>query len=314
MLFEIPYKPRIPVGLLAAVLLCHVAMADSTAHKSALSAAANYTSQRPAALEDLNSPASVGSGDYQLRTGDLQFHAFDTRFMLGIDYEYTHYEYSGIDSRDRDLHSLAIPIRFSTESDGWRIDGYVAPVIATSSNVFKDFLNHGSARDVYINTMFEVHVPNSPWFIGAAFDRRFGSAHPYPVFGAWVHASPAIDLRLAFPDPAAVFRISERLTADVRIYPAGQEWRVVTDDFANEFDYRMEAIRSQVNWNIRLTENWSVDLGIAYESEREHRLVDRNGALVDSTVDSEWLLVAGFRFGNASLPYAHGVGYWSNYH
>ena len=310
----IQYTQRLLIGLLAGTAINSPATADPSVDEPIRFIVANHTSQPAATFTDMVFPASVESRDYQLRMGDLQFQTTNTRFLAGVDYQYTRNEYQDVDSRDRDLHRLAVPIQFKTDSTNWRIDGYFAPVIATSSNVFKDFLNRGSARDVYLSSRVEFHAQNAPWFFGAAYDRRFGSAHAYPVFGTWLNWSPGIDIRLAFPDPAALIQVSERLTASLRIYPAGHEWRVVSDDFASEFDYRMKAIRSELNWNVKLTGKLSLDLTIGYEIDRELRLVDRRGESVDSRVSNEWLFMAGFRFGNAALPYSHGGRYGSEFH
>ena len=53
-----------------------------------------------------------------------------------------------------------------------------------------------------------------------------------------------------------------------RIFPAGHQWRVVSDDFTRSFDYRVEAVRAEINWNLRIWRQLSLDsIGNMFKSK-----------------------------------------------
>ena len=92
-----------------------------------------------------------------------------------------------------------------------------------------------------------------------------------------------------------------------RLYPAGHQWHVMTDDFSAEFDYRVEGIRAQLGWSIKVWKRIALDLSGGYEFARKHYLTDDLGARIESGVDDQWLLLFGVRAGPAPLPYTHGA-------
>jgi hypothetical protein len=272
---------------------------------------ARYLQAPAASFDDLGPGAEVKGKEHQVALGLFRFHAGETEFDVGIDYGYTHYDYTGVESRDRDLHRLQFPVLFNTRFEDWRLKGFVAPGVSTSSNVFKDFLNRGSSDDVFASARAAFHKggDDKPWFVGIAYDRSFGEPMLYPVAGIELAPTPALNLRLAFPDPAFDWRISARQTLQGRIYPAGHQWRVVSDDFTRSFDYRTETIRAEINWNLRVWKQLSVDIGLGYDTAREHRFEDDQGLPLESGVASEWIAAVGFRLGPAMLPYAHGASF-----
>ena len=263
----------------------------------------------PAAdFRDLVEAADVTVTEQQVHTGALQFSIGRTTFEAGIDYQYTRYEYEGIAGRDRDLHRLQIPVHFSRALDSWRLEGYVAPGVSTSSNVFKDLFNRGSGDDVLVNVRLEGQRESAGrnWIVGLAYDRLFGEPTLYPVLGVEWSPRKALDIRLAFPDPAIRYRLSDRLTLLGRLFPAGHEWRVTSDDFSNEFDYRVEAYRAQSSLAMRAWKALTVDLAVGYEFGREHQFNDDTDTRIESRVDDQWFVALGFRLGPAVLPYTHG--------
>ena len=274
-----------------------------------LTAFIGYARQDEAAMAGAAPAATVAakehyaSLDWPLRLDDQYLVA------VGFNYQYTRYDYVGISSRDRDLHHLQLPIRLEYTRADRRISAYVAPGIATSSNIFKDFLNRGSSEDWYVSGAVEARFgePGRQWLLGAAYDRSFGEARMYPVLG--LRFSPGIDLdvRVAYPVSGIAWRYSARATVTGRIMPAGLEWRVVTDDFANEFNYHVEGIRTELHWTQRMFDQWSIDLSAAYETNRYHDFVDDLGDRVSGNLQDEWLFAITLGIGMAPPVSAHGI-------
>ena len=292
-------------------LMSDFAGADEAASDGPPYLAARYLQSPASSFDELGPGAEVTGKEHQVTLGLFRFTAGDTTFDLGLDYQYTHYDYTNVSSRDRDLHRLQVPILFKSRAgDGW-LTGFVAPGVATSSNVFKDFLNRGSSDDLFATARGTFHRKRGTgeWFVGIAYDRSFGEPTLYPVAGIELAPTPATRIRLAFPDPAFLWSISERQTLQARIFPAGHQWRVVSDDFTRSFDYQVEAIRTEINWNLRIWRQLSIDLALGYDTAREHRFEDDQGLPLDSGAASEWIAAVGFRLGPAVLPYAHGANY-----
>ena len=270
--------------------------------------AASFARAPAADFRGTDSSADLTVNEYQAYAGLPRFSMGRTVLVAGIDYQYTRYEYEGIAGRNRDLHRLQVPLRFSRALDRWQLEGYVAPGVSTSSNVFKDLFNRGSSDDLFLSARLEGRreVAARNWIVGLAYDRLFGEPTLYPVIGVELSPRPALDLRIAFPDPAVRYRFSDRLTMLGRVFPAGHEWHVVSDDFTSEFAYRVEAYRAQTSVNIRAWKALSVDLSLGYEFGREHQFTDDTGARIESRVDDQWFAALGFRLGPAALPYTHG--------
>ena len=262
-------------------------------------------------FSDLAPGAELAGKEYRLGLGLVRFDASAFRFDIGVDYEYTRYEFTNVDSRNRDLHRLQIPMLFESAFDGWRLQAFIAPGASTSSNVFKDFLNRGSSEDAFVSARAALHrvSSTSEWFLGAAYDRSFGEPRVYPVAGVELMPSQALRIRLAFPDPGFALQVSERQYLQGRVAPAGHQWRVVSDDFGSDFDYRVETLRAQLNWNYRLWRQLSVDLSVGYDTGREHHFASSSGVPLNSEVASAWLFAVGLRLGAAALPHAHGASF-----
>lgn len=295
----------------ALIAACGSALAGEAGTNEPPHVAARLLRSPPASLSNLGPGAEVAGKEHQVALGLFRFAVGDTRFDLGIDYEYTHYDYSNVNSRDRDLHRLQLPLKFESGFGHWRLQGFVAPGVSTSSNVFKDFLNRGSRDDAFATARaaFHTDMRRGEWFAGIAYDRSFGEPRVYPVAGIEVAMSGALRARFAFPDPGFEWQISERQILQGRAFPAGHQWRVVSDDFSRSFDYRVEAVRAEINWNLRIWRQLSFDFALAYDAARNHRFADDEGVPLDSAVANEWLVAVGFRLGPAVLPYAHGVSY-----
>ena len=158
-------------------------------------------------FEDLSAGAELSGREYQVSLGLSRFNAATTTFDVGIDYKYVRYEYTNVDSRNRDLHRLQIPLLFDSDFESWHLRGFVAPGVSTSSNVFKDFLNRGSSDDAFVSARAAMHRGDTKneWFVGVAYDRSFGEPKVYPVAGVELVPSPDVRIRLAFPDPGFAF-------------------------------------------------------------------------------------------------------------
>lgn len=256
-------------------------------------------------------PAEMTASEQQLSVGLQRFRFENASIDLGIDYQYTRFEYAGAGTRNRDLHRLQVPIRFNWRPGPWRYRGYLAPGVSTSSNVFKDFLNRGSQEDLHLSGRFEAQRGriSSHWFVGAAFDQSFGRSRLYPVVGAEFPVTDRLHLRIAFPDPGASFAATGRQSIIARLFPAGHSWHVVADDFNSDFEYRAQALRSQLTWSILLTNAFAIDISGGYEFRRHHRFTDDRGERIRTDINDQWLFAIGFRFGSSPLPYANGSGF-----
>ncbi len=252
--------------------------------------------------------ASVSTKESQVFAGLHRFDAGAGTLDLGLDYQYTRYVYDGIDGRNRDLHRFQFPLRYRNSHGGWEIDGSVAPGISTSSNVLKEFFDAISSDDLFATARIEARRGGASrrWVIGIAYDRRFGAPRAYPIAGIELSPGDALDLRLAFPDSAFRYRWSDRQSLSGRLFPAGHQWHVMTDDFSAEFDYRVEGFRAQLGWSVRLWKAITLDVSGGYEFGRRHHLTDDLGVRIESAVEDQWLFLLGLRAGPAPLPYTHG--------
>jgi len=229
------------------------------------------------------------------------------RFDMGLDYQYTRYTYEGIDSRNRDLHRLQLPVGMRTSAGDWRIDASIAPGIAISSNVLKDLSDHASSDDFFATARIEATSARSGLIGGIAWDRSFGEPRVYPVVGFDYRPSANLHARVAFPDPVVRFAASERQTWTLRLYPAGFEWHVLDDDLVTEFDYRVEAWRAEAWWSLRARRSVFLDLSLGYEFGRRHALTDRAGTRIERDADDAILFTIGLRWRDGPLAPTHRI-------
>ena len=271
---------------------------------------ASYAYLPAADFEAAGTGSSIKAKETRLALGIAGFETGDFRLDAGLDYQYNHYAYQNVVSRSRDLHRLQFPIGFSRRGDGLNLTGFVAPGVATSSNVFKDFIDRSSSDDFVVTGRLEAVIPREPrfaWLGGIAYDRSFGEDKVYPVFGLHYEPEERMALRLAFPDSSIRYRLSERQRLSLRLFPAGFAWHVVSDTLNDDFDYELQAVRLQGVWSWRVVGEFTLDLSVAYEFDRQHRFVDDTGRIVDSSVDSQFLAVLGLRWGNGPFPYSNQV-------
>lgn len=248
--------------------------------------------------------------DYRLLFGLINFEVGKVDLDLGADYQYTRYEYSGIDGRNRDLHRLQLPVGVTYAIKNWRIDGFVAPGVSTSSNVMKDLFDKGAGDDLIVTARFEGTHPiglNFDWLAGLAYDRAFGRSLAYPIFGVLYRPRESMQLRLSFPDSAIEYAATLSQHWSLRLFPAGHEWHVFSEELNDEFDYQVEAWRTQLTWSLDLPNRVRLDLSAGYEFSRHHEFIDDRGRTIDTDAEDQFLLAIGLRFGDAPLPHAHAV-------
>ncbi len=252
--------------------------------------------------------AEVEHEEQQLLAGVYRAEISNVCVDIGLDYQYTRYEYRNLSSRNRDLHRLAFPIQFHHVRNGLRFEGHVSAAVSTSSNVFKDLIDRGGSDDIQIAGRFQARktLGDRNLIGGIAYDHSFGTPKLYPVVGLEVQAADPLRIRLAYPDPGARYELSDRQLLTARLFPSGSVWHVVTDDFADEFDYRVEALRGQLTWSLRLKSRFNLDLSAGYEFHRRHFFTDDLGTRIRAIVQNEWLFGVGLRFGASPLLFTHG--------
>lgn len=261
-------------------------------------------------------PAAIATAGAELEAEETRISAAFGRLSLelltlrfGVDYEYTRYEYGGIESRNRDLHRLQLPIYFDSDLGDWQLEGYIAPGVSTSSNVMKDLFSQASGDDLIVTGRVRLQQTRAgrTWFAGIAHDRRFGKSLGYPVVGLEFDPKTNVHVRLAFPDPSVAINISGRQSIHAGIYPAGHQWHVVSDDFSSDFNYRVEAWRGQLTWRLPLWRMLGLDISAGYEFGREHHLSNDAGMRLGIDIRDQWFIAAGFRMGAARIPKTHGA-------
>ena len=252
--------------------------------------------------------AEIEVRDHHLAFQFLRAGSDGHTFDFGVDYQYTHFDFEGVDSRDRDQHRLQFPIHFEISDDDRFFEGFIAPGVSTSSNIFKDPLNRLTGKDMFFSGRLQVRSGDSNhWFAGIAHDRTFGESATYPVAGVELNRSSGWQMRIAFPDPSVRFAISDRQALAIELIPSGHQWRVVTDDFSDEFRYRLEGWRGQLTWTAPLWRSLGFFLAGGYEFNRHQRFDDASGSRVISDIDDAWFLSAGLRLGGARVPRPHAV-------
>lgn len=270
---------------------------------------ANASRVPEADFRELPPGNDVRTSDNQVAIAFARLSRESVTVDFGFDYQYTRYKYNELDSRNRDLHRVQFPVWVSAPVRNWDLRGHVAPGIFTSSNVLGDFFNRGSSDDLYASGRIEAERTggSAGWLLGIAHDRSFGRSRTYPVVGINLLRGDSLEVRLAWPDPALRFRPNDRHALSLAVFPAGNQWHVRTDDFSREFDYRIEAWRSQLTWSFSAFRSTTVDLSLGYEFDRSHHLDDDPGSRVDASADDQWLFAIGFRFGDGPLPLTHGA-------
>ena len=172
--------------------------------------------------------ARIGEREVGLALWSPEF-GFD-RFAFGAaaHYAYVRYEYDGLPSRARDLHQLHLPLQWRGHEDRWRV--VLTPVIAASSNVFKDLFKRGSRDDfdVYGRWQYERWTDERRgWRVALVRDAAFGAPRLYPA--------------------AALLWRGERVSAELGLPDARVQWRALdrSPDRRHRFPHRRPLARDQ---------------------------------------------------------------------
>jgi hypothetical protein len=254
--------------------------------------------------------ATAQGKEYQLSLSQRLPDVGAAVIALGLDYQYTRYEYEGLDERNNDLHRLQLPVRMGYTAGPWQLAAVLAPGVSTSSNIMKDLLQEATGDDLLITARFEaghMAADRVGWLAGLAWDRAFGEARLSPVIGVLWAPDENVHVRLGFPESEIRWQVSGRWQGFLQLAPAGHEWHVVSDDLQTDFDYTVEAWRAELVWSRRLWRLLSFDIGAAYETGRHYEFLDARGAAVDSDIDDAWIFGIGLRLGETTAPRTHTV-------
>lgn len=227
--------------------------------------------------------------------------AGEGEFRWALDYAYQRYEYAGLASRNRDLHRLELPLRWQGDAAlSWTVE--FRPVIATSSNVFKDLWSRGGADDLmWHGRVLAGRAPGGPgwgWRLGAARDDAFGREAVYPV-AALLRQHRGLTMEIGWPEARAMLEIGRGFELGGEVAPAGAKWHVVSDERNGaDFDYEVRAWRAGAVVHWRSAGGLMLTTRAGLEFERRHRLEDDTGATVNRAVDEAgyFELTAGYRW------------------
>lgn len=218
-------------------------------------------------------------------------------FRWALDYAYQRYEYTGLASRNRDLHQLELPLTWRGDAAlSWTLE--LRPVIATSSNVFKELWSRGGADDfMWHGRALASRAPGGPgwgWHLGLARDDAFGREAVYPV-AALLRQHQGVTMELGWPVTRALLDVGSGVELGGEVAPAGAKWHVVSDERDGaSFDYEVRAWRAGAILRWQSAGGLVLTSRAGLEFERRHRLEDDTGAFVNRAVqEAAYLEVSG---------------------
>jgi hypothetical protein len=227
--------------------------------------------------------------------------AGESEFRWALDYAYQRYEYRGLPTRNRDLHRLEVPLQWQGDAAlGWTLE--LRPVIASSSNVFKEIWSRGGSDDFMWHG--QASVERSPggagwgWRLGAARDDAFGREAVYPV-AALLRQHEGARVEIGWPASRALLDVGRGIELGGEVAPAGARWHVVSDERDGaSFDYEVRAWRAGALLRWRPAGGFVLTTHLGLEFDRRHRLEDDTGATVNRAVDEAayFELSAGYRW------------------
>jgi hypothetical protein len=244
-------------------------------------------------------------GDARIRERETGFSlwspefAFDPfAFRMAANYAYTRYEFQGVPTRDRDLHQLHVPLQWRGDDSHWRV--VLTPVIAASSNVFKDLLERASGDDFDLYGRWQVERWTDTalgWQVALVRDAAFGAPRLYPA-AALLWRGEHVSAALGLPESSVRWNPRGNLALGAAVFPIGGRWHVVSDERGGaEFDYLARA------WRGAVTADWSpwprlkVSVQAGVEFARHYQFEDDTGARVDRDAGSAGYLRLALSFG-----------------
>ena len=286
-------------GALAAILPL-VALLPVTAHAMPHPAPSIEFTRSALETADFGTARLSGTENRIVLRG-AQRHWSAGEFQWALDYAYQRYEYRGLPTRNRDLHRLEAPLRWDgTGPAAWSAE--FRPVIAASSNVFKELWSRGSSDDVMLHArVWHDRVPLGigwGWRAGIAYDDAFGAEEIYPVL-ALLREHEHVRLELGWPVTRALFELGRGFAAGGEVAPAGARWHVTSDERDGaSFDYEVRAWRAAAKLRWASSGGFFLTSRAGVEFERRHRLEDDTGATVNRAVEEAPFieLAAGYRW------------------
>ncbi|HEY0502920.1 MAG TPA: hypothetical protein VGD42_05420 [Lysobacter sp.] len=243
--------------------------------------------------------ARMSGREQGLRAWTPSFDLAGGTFAVGADYVYTHYSYTGLPTRNRDLHRLALPLEW-TSAGTLAVTLAAIPTVASSSNVFKDLFSRGGSDDFNLYTRATVQrAPEQGWGwrLGAGYDDRFGDPQAWPV-AVLLYRNSAFALELGWPATTAQWHARERLRFTAQVAPSGARWHVVSDERDGaEFDYTVEAWRASLGVDWEFAARWHLAAQLGSEFDRHHDFEDDTGARVDADAGSAAFAAVALRYG-----------------
>lgn len=227
--------------------------------------------------------------------------AGENEFRWALDYAYQRYEYKGLASRNRDLHRLEVPLSWHGDAAlAWMLE--LRPVIASSSNVFKEIWSRGGSDDFMWHGRATLdRLPGKAgwgWRLGAVRDDAFGRESIYPV-AALLRQYESTQLDLGWPVSRATLYVGHGIELGGLVAPVGARWHVISDERDGaSFDYEVRAWRAGAILRWRPVGRFVLTTQLGLEFDRRHRLVDDKGATVNRAVDEAayFELSAGYRW------------------
>lgn len=227
--------------------------------------------------------------------------AGESEFRWALDYAYQRYEYQGLPTRNRDLHRLEVPLQWQGEAAlAWTVE--LRPVIASSSNVFKEIWSRGSSDDFMWHGRAAVErLPGGAgwgWRLGVARDDAFGREAVYPL-AAMLRQYEGARVEIGWPVSRALLDVGRGIELGGEVAPAGARWHVVSDERDGaSFDYEVRAWRAGAIVDWRPAGGFALTARLGLEFDRRHRLEDDTGATVNRAVDEAtyFELSAGYRW------------------
>jgi hypothetical protein len=245
--------------------------------------------------------ARLGGTEHRIAIRGTPRPADNGEFRWALDYAYQRYEYSGLPSRNRDLHRLALPLSWHGDARlPWMIE--LRPVIASSSNVFKEIWSRGGADDFMWQGRAGLERPPAGmgwgWRLGAARDDAFGRERVYPEL-ALLRQHDGASIELGWPVARAMRKAGRGIETGGELAPAGARWHIVSDERDGaSFDYAVRAWRAGAILRWRSAGGLVLTTRLGLEFERRHRLEDDAGSRVNRAVGEAryFELAAGYRW------------------